>query len=76
MQDNIFEPDVGKVELLCWIATGMMIILVIAYFDVITAKIAIFVSKLLTGGIPVLAAVVLILWFLSRLCWRRKRWLF
>ena len=74
MRNNIFEPDLENIELLYWIATGMMAILVVAFFDVITVKIAIFIANVLTSGIPliVLAMIVFSSWI--RVSWRRKPW--
>lgn len=48
-------------------------IVIVAKFDEITARIAIFVANLLSTGFPVLIAVIVIIYFVVRIKWRIRR---
>lgn len=51
----------------------MLVILIAMNFDRITAKIAIGIVDILTGGIPIVAILILIVVVLTRFTWKMRR---
>lgn len=80
--DNIFETDRSRETALCLdspaaittviltVASVIGAIAVIANFDEILAKIAIWVAGLITSAIPVVLLILLIMYILAKLKWK------
>lgn len=82
---NILEPEsyrgngvrtvsgVTLTLIICSLFSGMAAISIIANLGAVTARIAIFIAKLLSSGLPILVVIATVVYFSMRLIWRLRR---
>lgn len=82
---NMFRPEsyrgtgirtISGVTVATTVLTGisvLMAVYVVANFDELTARIAIWMAGFLSSGFPVLVVIVAMIWFVMRMRWRMRR---
>lgn len=82
---NIFEQEsyrgtgvrivsgVTLTLIICSALSGLAAISIIANFGAVTARIAIFMTNLLSSGFPILIVIAAVIYFVVRLKWKLRR---
>lgn len=65
--------DVTLTLIICSVLSGLAAIGIIANFGTVTARIAIFMAKLLSSGFPILIVIAVIVYFTVWLKWKLRR---
>lgn len=62
--------------IICSVLSGLAIIGIVANFDTVAARIAIFIANMLSSGFPILVVIIAAVYFVVKLKWklRRKFW--
>ncbi len=64
---------VSLAMIICTAISALAAFCIIANFGAVTAQIAIFTVNLLSTGFPILAAVIVVVYFIARLKWKLRR---
>lgn len=65
--------DVTLALVICSVLSGLAAFSIIANFGAVTARIAIFMAKLLSSGFPILIVIAAVVCFTVRLRWKLRR---